>query len=115
MKKITRKQIEDLATKALLSENPYIKNAIKYKIGNVPMYLYADKIMTKKDIDDAYYETACKDVENGYKERSVGYYDKWYRYSRADGGRAYDLGVRLACETEGCAQEMHIIPCTYMN
>ena len=35
MKKITRKQIEDLATKALLSENPYIKNAIKYKIGNV--------------------------------------------------------------------------------
>ena len=112
MKKITQKQIEELASEALANGNPYIEKSTEYRIGAVPMYLYAEHmIMTRKEIDDAYFETACKDVKSGYNDRAVGYYDKWYRYSRADNGRAYDLGVKLASETGGCAEEMHIIPC----
>lgn len=113
MKKITEKQIKELAKKALESGNPYKARATKFFIGFEPMYLYAGEKMTEAQIDAAYIETACKDVRNGYNERSVGYYDKWYRYTRADEGRAYDLGVRLAADTAGCPEEMHIIPCIH--
>ena len=37
--------------------------------------------------DDAYW---------GFKDASVGYYDKWYRYNRSDNGRRYDEGVQEA-------------------
>lgn len=114
MKKITRKQIEELASKALASGNPYIEKSIEYMVGGKPMYLYANtEIMTKQEIDNAYFETACKDVRSGYNDRSVGYYDKWYRYSRADSGRAYDLGVRLASDMDCSGQEIHFIPCLH--
>ena len=113
MKKITQKQVEELARQALDAGNPYIEKSVRYNIGNKPMYLYAESMkMTREEIDEAYYETACQDVRRGYNDRSVGYYDKWYRYSRADSGRAYDLGVKLASNTCGCVQEMHIIPCS---
>lgn len=111
MKRITRTQIKELAQKALDRGNPYISRATKYYIGTTPMFLYAGEQMTKTQIDAAYIETASKDIENGYKERGVGYYDKWYRYNRADEGRAYDMGVRLAADTDGCAGDFQIIPC----
>lgn len=111
MKKITERQVKELATKALERGNPYIKAATKFFVGNTPMFLYAGESMTKEAIDKAYFETACKDIRNGYNERAVGYYDKWYRYTRADEGRAYDFGVRLAAGTAGCTEEMTIIPC----
>ena len=113
MKKITKAQIEQFAKEALLRGNPYIKKAIRYNIGNVAMYLYAGQSMTKEEIDTAYLETARKDVKHGYEERSVGYYDKWYRYSRADEGRAYDFGVRFAASIGGCPEDMQIIPCIH--
>ena len=113
MKKITNKQIEELAKRALESGNPYEARATKYFMGYTPMFLYAGEKMTREEIDAAYIETAKKDIRNGYNERAVGYYDKWYRYSRADHGRAYDLGVRLAADTEGCSEELNIIPCIH--
>jgi len=109
MKKITKTQLNELAKRDLESGNPYIARAIKYMVGNEVRYLYAQESMNKEEIDNAYMETAMKDIKNGYNERAVGYYDKWYRYSRADEGRAYDLGVRLAADTEGCKSKMIII------
>ena len=113
MKKITKKQIEELAQAALLIGNPYIRQATKYKKGNEIMYLFAGEKMTREDIDKAYMETASKDIRYGYEERAVGYYDKWYRYQRADEGRAYDLGQRLAANTAGCTSEFQIIELAY--
>jgi len=111
MKKITNSQIKALTEKALASGNPYEAKATKYFVDHTPMFLYAGERMTKEQIDAAYIETASKDIRNGYNERGVGYYDKWYRYTRADEGRAYDLGVKLAAATAGCPEEMTIIPC----
>ena len=37
------------------------------------------------------------DEQKGYTDRKAGYYDKWYRYNRADDGAAYDAGVMRAC------------------
>lgn len=113
MKKITQKQITELATKALEKGNPYISKAIKYMIGGQPMFLYANEKMTKDDIDKAYMETAAKDIQWGYEQRAVGYYDKWYRYNRADEGRAYDLGCWLAANTANCKELFQIIECAY--
>lgn len=113
MKKITKNQIKELAMEALKRGNPYEAKATKYMIGHTPMFLYAGTHMTKEQIDEAYLETASKDIENGYKERAVGYYDKWYRYTRADEGRAYDLGVKLAAGTAGCKDDLTIIPCLH--
>ena len=111
MKRITKKQVEELAARALSYGNPYINRAVKLYIGHVPMYMYAGETMTREEIDAAYLETARKDIKSGYDQRSVGYYDKWYRYNHADEGRAYDMGVRLAADTEGCKEEFHIIEC----
>ena len=111
MKKITMKQINELAQKALASGNPYEARATQYFVGHTQMFMYAGESMTKEQLDEAYIETAKKDIKNGYNERGVGYYDKWYRYTRADEGRAYDLGVKLAASTDGCENEMIIIPC----
>jgi predicted aldo/keto reductase-like oxidoreductase len=113
MKKITQKQITELAKKALERGNPYIERAIEYRIGKTPMYLYAGETMSREAIDEAYVETASKDIKWGYEQRGVGYYDKWYRYNRADEGRAYDLGVRLAAGTVGCRDDLQIIPCLH--
>lgn len=113
MKKITKSQIAELARTALMSGNPYIKQSIEFFIDGQPRYLRGDEVLTKDEMDKAYLETAMKDIKNGYDERGVGYYDKWYRYSRADEGRAYDLGVRLAANTAGCSAEMNIIPCIH--
>lgn len=109
--KITKAEIKELATKAVQS-NPYIRAATKYFLGKEVRYLYLDKkSYTKDELDELYFATASKDIERGFNERMVGYYDKWYRYSRADEGRAYDLGVQLATTKKTCKDEMIIIPC----
>ena len=113
MKKITEKQVQELAKRALDRGNPYERRATKYFVGFTQMFLYAGSTMTKEEIDAAYIETASKDIRNGYDERGVGYYDKWYRYNRADEGRAYDMGVRLAVDTAGCKDDFTIIPCMH--
>ena len=113
MTKITNAQIAELVRKALASGNPYIEKSTVYYIDRQARYIYAGESHTQEQLDAEYAKTAEKDIRNGYNERSVGYYDKWYRYSRADEGRAYDLGVRLAASTIGCTEEMHIIPCIH--
>ena len=111
----TRAQLEIFEQKArnLVEQyNPYIKKAVAYHIDGKEMYLYANQSLTREEIDAAYYETALKDIKNGFKERMVGYYDKWYRYNHADQGWAYDTGVRMAADTEECPVEFNIIECT---
>ena len=109
--KALKTTIDNIAKELVTTYNPYVEKAIKYFIGDTPMFIYADTVMTKEQIDNAYYETAVKDVIRGYEERMVGYYDKWYRYSHADEGRAYDRGQRLATENPKCSCEFYIIEC----
>lgn len=45
------------------------------------------KKFEKGYLNDAYF---------GFRDASVGYYDKYYRYSRNDEGRKYDKGVMEA-------------------
>ena len=108
---MTKAQVTELAFKALRSGNPYIKGAVKFFIDKVPHFIYADSMISISELDKFYLETAEKDIRAGYKDRMVGYYDKWYRYNHADEGRAYDLGVKLALENPKCVEEMYIIEC----
>lgn len=110
---IKKATITELAQRALMSGNPYREAAVRFYIDMIPMYLYADEKMTQEQIDQAYFETAKKDIECGYKDRMVGYYDKWYRYNRMDEGRAYDLGVHYAISQPKCSAEFNIIPCVF--
>lgn len=110
---IKKSVVEELAQKAIMSGNPYKQKAVQFYVDMRPMYLYVGCRMTEAEIDAEYIKTAKKDIENGYKERMVGYYDKWYRYNRADEGRAYDLGVRYAADQPKCSAEFNIIPCIY--
>lgn len=89
--------------------NPYKEKAIRYFIGGKPTYIWANGHYNEQEIFEAYVETATKDIERGYEERMVGYYDKWYRYSHADEGHAYDVGQRLATENPKCSTEFNII------
>lgn len=106
---LTKSRIRELAIELEASYNPYIQEATEYFIGYTPMYLFRNRRYSKADLVDAYIEIAMKDISNGYKERMVGYYDKWYRYNRSDEGRAYDLGVKEATKSDKCEEEMHII------
>ena len=49
------------------------------------------------------------DEQRGYKDRLAGFYDKWYRYNRADDGAAYDLGCVKAVETGKCPDHFTLI------
>ena len=110
-KKITKAEAAVLAMTALQRGNPYIEKSVVFQIDKSDRYLYADKIFTKEEIDKAYYETALHDVKAGFGERMAGYYDKWYRYTRADNGRAYDIGAAYAANTGRCGNNFTIIPC----
>ena len=113
MKKMSKEKIVELASKALLSGNPYIDKATKFFIDRVEHYIFANEIMNLKQINYEYHKTAQKDIERGYKDRMAGYYDKWCRYSRFDEGRAYDLGVKFALEQNDCPDEVYIIECAH--
>lgn len=52
----------------------------------------------KQFYDDAYF---------GFKDAEAGYYDKWYRYNRADEGKRYDEGV-LEAIRQGAVIEHYI-------
>lgn len=45
------------------------------------------------------------DVKAGYRDRINGYYDKWYRYNRADEGASYDIGCKNAVDSGKCPEE----------
>lgn len=114
MKKITDKQVNQLASHALaVYGNPYIKRATAYNIDGIPHYLYIGRSWSHSELDLAYLETASKDIRAGYDQRGVGYYDKWYRYNHADNGAAYDLGCELAAKTPGCKDLIQIIECMH--
>ena len=53
--------------------------------------------------------TAHNDAEYGRRDRMAGYYDKWYRYNHSDDGAAYDAGVRMALQSDGCPEDYQII------
>lgn len=108
---MTKKMMDETVAKVMAQGNPYIDTAVKFFIDRKPMYLYAGEMMTAEQLNDEYRKTAEHDIKNGYDERMVGYYDKWYRYARADKGRAYDEGVKLATASDKCKEEMQIIPC----
>ena len=107
--KALKKQFEDKARELVVRYNPYIKQAVKYAVDSVTMFLYEGQVMTLNEINQAYFDTAVKDIEYGYKQRMVGYYDKWYRYSHADNGAAYDVGQRIATDTGKCVNNFQII------
>ena len=110
---MTKTEIKAMATKACGEFNPYIIKAIKFSIDRIEHYIYVDKIMTREEIDNAYIDTAMRDIQCGYNDRVVGYYDKWYRYNHADEGRAYDIGVREATKSPKCPEGFHIIECMH--
>lgn len=116
--KITKAMEKAFAEKArelVARRNPYIEKAIEYFKGKVVMYLYANQSMTKEEIDDAYFKTALKDIKAGFSERMVGYYDKWYRYSRTDEGAAYDAGTAFAVRQASCPIDYTIIEIAACN
>lgn len=108
---MNKQQILEIAKRLEETYNPYKKSAVKYFNDMVPMYLYANESMTEEEIKNAYIETAKRDIEKGYEERMLGYYDKWYRYSHADNGRAYDAGCQEATKNPKCSDEFKIIEC----
>lgn len=114
MRRIKRAEIREAAERVTALENPYIAQSIEFYIDRKKVYLFANDIYTEEQLKEEYTKTARKDIEAGYKDRAVGYYDKWYRYSRADGGRAYDAGVLLATSVnDDCPKDMRIIECVH--
>ena len=107
-----KKQFEDKAQELCAEFNPYIGQSIQYAIGGSPRFLYNDKSFTREQIDAEYIRTASNDIQKGYAERMAGYYDKWYRYSHADEGRAYDAGQQMAAQNPKCPAEFNIIECS---
>ncbi len=54
-------------------------------------------------------ETTVKDFQAGKRDRCAGYYDKWYRYNRADDGAAYDAGCKAAIDSGKASDHVTII------
>ncbi len=51
------------------------------------------------------------DFQRGYKDRMIGYYDKWYRYNRQDDGAEYDRGAVEASNNPKCREDVTFTPC----
>ena len=109
---LTEEQVKTAVERVRAGGNPYISKSIQFFIDRKPVYLYANEIMTEEQLLEEYIKTAKHDILAGYKDRMSGYYDKWYRYSHADEGRAYDEGVKLATSEPDCPEEFHIIECS---
>ena len=108
---IAKERLNEAIAKVMAAGNPYIDRSTMFYKDRSLLYLYGGTVLTAEEINTAYRNTVKHDIEAGYKERMVGYYDKWYRYTRADSGRAYDEGVRIATESEKAPAEYHIIEC----
>lgn len=52
------------------------------------------------------------DEQRGYNDRKAGFYDKWYRYNRADDGAAYDRGCVKAVDSGKCPEHFTLIEST---
>ncbi len=103
MKKLSEREIEKIFNEAHL-RNPYMELSTPYEKDPEKRRLFTDKnIYTVEELDDTYKNTAMNDIKLGYRDSQMGYYDKWYRYCRADNGRAYDLGVKQVLLDE-CSQ-----------
>ena len=81
-----------------------MNGAIHYMVGGEDRYLVGRESLTQREYDAARAEIERKDEECGYCDRMNHYYDKWYRYNRADEGAAYDRGVRRAVDAEHSAK-----------
>ena len=88
-------------------------NAISYYEGKIPCLMIPGAWHnTLDELKDEYRKTMTKDIQSGYDQRRVGYYDKWYRYCRFDGGFAYDIGCRFVCDKGDVkTDEFHLIEC----
>lgn len=88
-------------------------HAIPYFQGTTPCLMISGAWHnTLDELKEEYRKTMTKDIENGYKERQVGYYDKWYRYCRFDSGFAYDIGVRACLDKDDVkAEGFQLIEC----
>lgn len=85
---------------------------ITYYINGEMRYLLANgESITPAQYEAIKAETEKKDEAAGYRDRKAGYYDKWYRYNRADNGAAYDRGCVRAVNEGKCADDFHIIEC----
>jgi hypothetical protein len=56
-------------------------------------------------------QTNVNDFNQGKRERTAGYYDKWYRYNRKDDGAAYDAGCKAAIDSGKAKDDCIIIGC----
>ena len=110
-RRLTKIELETAVAECVAAGNPYIKKSIQFFIDMKPRYLFNGSVFTAEEMDELYASTCRHDVKAGYSDRLYGYYDKWYRYSRDDEGRAYDKGTRIAVMKDDCVEEMVIIPC----
>lgn len=102
--------LEKKTVEALMRGNPYKKISVHFYKDMQDHYILQDgSVKTEAEINLVYMNTAKRDIQSGYNDRMVGYYDKWYRYERADEGRAYDIGCQLAMDNPKCSEEFHII------
>lgn len=102
--------LQQKSFEALRGGNPYKKLFTHFYVDMQDRYILQDgSIKTEAELNLEYANTAKKDIQSGYNDRMVGYYDKWYRYTRADEGRAYDIGCQLAMKDPECSDEFHII------
>lgn len=108
--KIADDVLQEKAFEALNGGNPYKKLCTHFYMDMQNHYILPDgSVKTEVELNLEYIKTAETDIQSGYHDRMVGYYDKWYRYTRADEGRAYDIGCQLALKNPECADEFHII------
>ena len=54
---------------------------------------------------------AKTDEARGRRDRLAGFYDKWYRYNRADEGMEYDRGCVAAVDSGKCPEHFTLIEC----
>jgi hypothetical protein len=110
MKKLSEETLKTAVAEVVTAGNPYKEKSIQYFIDKQPRFIYHNLVYTAEALDQIYKNTVKIDVEKGYADRMVGYYDKWYRYSREDNGKAYDKGVELATKEDECSEEVTFIP-----
>lgn len=108
--KLRKGELKTAVSELVTAGNPYIGNSIQFFIDRQPRFIYKDKVYTSEELDEIYEQISTKDMQKGFSDRMVGFYDKWYRYNREDNGKAYDKGVELATKEDECSEEVTFIP-----
>lgn len=109
MKKLNEETLKTAVAKIVTAGNPYKYKSVLFFIDRQPRYIFNDTVYTVEELDEIYEQIVTRDIEKGYADRMVGYYDKWYRYNRIDNGKAYDKGVELATKEDECSEEVTFI------